>query len=854
MPKKKRKTADGPDSQTQDRKEEESRGLSNTKLKRSFMDACIVISDSDGEQESKEEHCLQKKRTKQQLDRTKFAAKRKITQMTEDEQFALALQMSEQEARHLNSQEEEEEELLRKAIAESLGSCQPSGSSAAAAMPLVAQAPASPVESHAAEQEASELLAAPLPCSESPCSECSSLSLRNEADENGQTDVAKRPLVVLTRLSQEIVESSLVSSIIVSPGKSPTLARSNENPSSPAGSDSSDTPPSLEEENPITLSPTFPQRPLGAWPLAPHRLFARECGQQKPTGKNIDQLPPNYSEADPPEGCSKTHKKVPQQHSVLDHSSNPGAELGQQLEHGKEPVQRPGMLENTPPLCTLPMADECKQEEDHGTVHYYWGVPFCPKGVDPNKYTQVILCQLEVYQKSLKQAQRQLLQKKRFGEPVVPALCTLRRSERGKGEEAFRGCDDADEQEGGDADEKKEPESVAWLLAPTNKEPHKNPEQNMAEGGNSDHEDEPASSSCQASQVLFAEDALEEGEPMQITQSISALTPLDSKRSPDIAAENNAEEEVTICPETQPSPSQAIEPESGEIHSSSKDVSLQADEDTRENVSARSPPADDPMSCPLCDRRFPVSEIELHAMYCNGTGEDAFEDMPAILLGTIHASPGFAESLAPSRIVSLVLEKTGLLKSTSSILMWVKFSISALGCEGESMMTRRQREAKSKATGGKEMTESVDIDKYEKCYVCKSQVPRKEYRRHVDNCLWIQAANGTPGGRRLRCAKEEGGSEGRLLSMLEQSERKAADAKVTTTPSRGEGSRDSSPEADKEVECHQDVWGACSDSPIKSFTSISEAKVCLVDFKKQSVIGSGSQHQTKANFRSKKKF
>lgn len=40
--------------------------------------------------------------------------------MTEEEQFALALKMSEQEARQVNCQEEEEEELLRKAIAESL--------------------------------------------------------------------------------------------------------------------------------------------------------------------------------------------------------------------------------------------------------------------------------------------------------------------------------------------------------------------------------------------------------------------------------------------------------------------------------------------------------------------------------------------------------------------------------------------------------------------------------------------------------------------------------------------------------------------------------------------------------------
>lgn len=43
-----------------------------------------------------------------------------LTEMTEEEQFALALQMSEQEAREVNSQEKEEEELLKKAIAESL--------------------------------------------------------------------------------------------------------------------------------------------------------------------------------------------------------------------------------------------------------------------------------------------------------------------------------------------------------------------------------------------------------------------------------------------------------------------------------------------------------------------------------------------------------------------------------------------------------------------------------------------------------------------------------------------------------------------------------------------------------------
>lgn len=106
----------------------------SVKRKRRLEDAFIVISDSDGE-EPKEENGLQKMKTKQS-NRAKCLAKRKIAQMTEEEQFALALKMSEQEAREVNSQEEEEEELLRKAIAESLNSCRPSDASATRSRPL----------------------------------------------------------------------------------------------------------------------------------------------------------------------------------------------------------------------------------------------------------------------------------------------------------------------------------------------------------------------------------------------------------------------------------------------------------------------------------------------------------------------------------------------------------------------------------------------------------------------------------------------------------------------------------------------------------------------------------------------
>ncbi|XP_032065008.1 BRCA1-A complex subunit RAP80 isoform X2 [Thamnophis elegans] len=800
MAKKKRKTANEPDSK--DQGEEEARDLSNAKLTHS-ADTFIIISDSDGEQESKEEHALQRKGTKQQLDRVKFTAKRKISlysEMSEDEQFALALKMSEQEARQLNSQEEEEEELLRKAIAESLSSCQ---ASAAAPVPLLSQASGSPVQSHPSEPEGSQLLAVSPPCSKSPCSDCSSLFPSDKIDENTETCVTKSPLVVLTRLSQDIVESSLISSIIVTPGKSQTFAMSGT--SSPAGNCSSDTSHS-SEELPAVLSPTFPQRPRRSWQLEPRRLFMGKCSLPTPTSKEIEHSQ-NYLKGNLHVDCPGVLQKEAQQQSTFDHDTSP-SEFRDQAEHGKntllsaELTERTGLPESAPAICTLPRTDEKCQHEEPDVVHYYWGVPFCPKGIDPNKYTQVIMCQLEVYQKSLKQAQRQLLQKKPFGEPIVPNSCSLRQRLLAKDKETSRQREDTDDQEGEDMDEKKEPDNVPWLLSQVNGESYKHPAGDVAEGGDSECGDEPASSSLQASQVLFADDMPEEREPVQITQSICALTPLDNTKNPDIATEDHAEEEITVCPETQQSPSQAVESESGEIHSSSKNVFLQADEDVREHAPGHSPQADNLLSCPLCELRFPASKIELHAMNCNGTGEDAVEDGP--------------------------------------------------------VMTRRQREAKSKLASCKKVCKSVDIDKYEKCYLCKSLVLRKEYQSHVDSCLYSWSVGGTQGHRRPRHAKEKGRCEGGLLRMLEQSENKTADAEIAVPPSRREDSRPSSTEMDKETEGNQNSERflpqvPCSDSPIKSFTSISEAKDCLVDFKKQLAIKPHAWKQTKASHRNQKK-
>uniref|UniRef100_A0A8C5IHG2 BRCA1-A complex subunit RAP80 n=1 Tax=Junco hyemalis TaxID=40217 RepID=A0A8C5IHG2_JUNHY len=811
MPRRK-KPAEGLESRGQDEEEEEEKkNPANARKKRSFVDAFIVISDSDGEQEPKEESGLQKKRTKQ-LDRTKFAAKRKIAQMTEEEQFALALKMSEQEARQVNCQEEEEEELLRKAIAESLSSCQPSDSSTASPH-LSVEALDSQGPSQPAEREGSELLGGLAFCPDTPPSDCSSHSQSSRADGNGQMDVARSPLVVLRRLSQEIVESSLVSSIIVSPGKGQPVTRSSEKPSSPAESDSSNMLPNTLGGDFMSLSPTLGKVASGgSWRLTPRRLFSSPSSSSEAAGHEPkEQLLPctGHSAGEAGAGSSATppwkNRTTEQCDSPRRSGGGAGTKHSSQPGHtakvcvSTEQAEQNEGSGSTPDLSMLSVEEKHKQEEARNTVHYYWGIPFCPKGVDPNQYTKVILCQLEVYQKSLKQAQRQLLHKKEFGNPVVPSP-SLSQNELGKGEEIGRENGVADGTEDGDA-EGQESENINWLH-PSKRREAESPGHSMEEDKNSTSDDEPTTSYCQPSQVLPAEDVPEDGEPMQIAQSISTMTPLGSKRNPDTATENSADEEISVCPETQPSPLEAIE-EREELCSDSRGAPMQVggDEDAGRAVSECSPAAAGPVSCPLCDHSFPAEEIEVHAMYCDG------------------AAPPQPARDAP-------------------------------------VLTRRQREARNKAASGKSSPPSSDFDKCEKCYLCKSLVPLLQYQRHVDSCL--QAARQAQGTRRPRRAKDTGRQEGGLLRMLELSESKSEGADAGT-PLTGLGDQHSSPtlsaadgepSADSPISFqHLPFHG----SPAKPGISL-EAMDGVVDSEPCTALRAGSQHRPRGCRRRRRKF
>ncbi|XP_074148315.1 BRCA1-A complex subunit RAP80 isoform X5 [Sminthopsis crassicaudata] len=317
------------------------------------------------------------------------------------------------------------------------------------------------------------------------------------------------------------------------------------------------------------------------------------------------------------------------------------------------------------------------------------------------------------------------------------------------------------------------------------------------------------------SQVLFAEDAPQKDEVMTLTPSSIALSILTSKKSPVIDKKNSAEE-ITVCPETQLSPSQFLELEREEECLSNKErpvkvrkerpVKAAVNENNEKEMSASIFSAHIQVSCPMCDQGFPPTEIELHAMYCNGlVGEES------------RHSP---------------------------------------------VLTRKRKQAKSKNDNGRDIQPSLDIDKKEKCYLCKSLVPFKEYPSHVDLCLRMAAddqrsqlerGNGQPsdsGGKRTRQRNTREGNRngGRLLNLLEQSESKSADADKKTESSEGEAFRCVASEMEK-ADCSKGDQSSLNlnDSPIKSFVSISEAKDCLVDFKKQLSIRPGSRKRTKAS-------
>eukprot|EP00070_Physeter_catodon_P046730 XP_028353624.1 BRCA1-A complex subunit RAP80 isoform X4 [Physeter catodon] len=548
MPRRKKKVKEVSEAQNLEKKDTETTSSVNVKKCR-LEDAFIVISDSDGEfwrrprskcqkgqcLEPKEENGLQKMKTKQS-NRAKCLAKRKIAQMTEEEQFALAVKMSEQEAREVNSQEEEEEELLRKAIAESLNSCRPSDASATRSRPLAAGP--------------------------------SSQSHQEKTTDSGTTEGI-----------WQLVPPSLF--------KGSHISQGNE---------------SEEREEPWDRTENTEEEPVsgssGSWDQSSQPVFENE------NVKCFDRCTGHLAE--------RTQCGKPQE------STGRGCAFHKAAQ-GRGDTSR---------HCLPTPADAKGLQDIGGTVHYFWGIPFCPAGVDPNQYTKVILCQLEVYQKSLKMAQRQLLKKKGFGEPVLPRPPSLIQNECGQGDQASEKNERISE-DMGDEDKEERQESRASVWHSKTKDFQESPIKSLKE--KLLLEEEPTTSHGQSSQGLFVEETSEGGNSVPASKSIATLN---SKRSSVLMPESSAEE-ITVCPETQLSSPETFDLEKEDFPGSREtvdEVRIMADKevlqvDNREDAEKEIPTttfsSSTQVSCPLCDQGFPPTKIELHAMYCNGLmGQD----------------------------------------------------------------------------------------------------------------------------------------------------------------------------------------------------------------------------------------
>ncbi|XP_057643529.1 BRCA1-A complex subunit RAP80 isoform X1 [Chionomys nivalis] len=313
--------------------------------------------------------------------------------------------------------------------------------------------------------------------------------------------------------------------------------------------------------------------------------------------------------------------------------------------------------------------------------------------------------------------------------------------------------------------------------------------------------------SLNSSQGLFVEEtseevlkSSEEGNCVPISQSIATLA---NKRSLVLMPESSTEE-ITVCPETQLSSPEPLDlnredsPDSSEVSIEVRRTVSDKQVGNRENGEKAIPtPAfssSTRVSCPLCDQDFPPTKIEQHAMYCNGPMEQ------------------------------------------------------------ETVLTRKRREARNKSDSKTSTRTALDINKKEKCYLCKSLVPLGEYECHVEACLQLakgDRGDGTEVGKRtrvyatvegkqqqqLRKPKDKDHSQGRLLSLLEQSEHKTTGVEKKTKSSEARTFKIPSPEVE-EASCSREMQSSLSqlnlnESPIKSFVPVSEATNCLVDFKDQ---------------------
>ncbi|XP_046724317.1 BRCA1-A complex subunit RAP80 isoform X3 [Silurus meridionalis] len=424
--------------------------------------------------------------------------------------------------------------------------------------------------------------------------------------------------------------------------------------------------------------------------------------------------------------------------------------------------------------------------KDEGLVSYYWGVPFCPKGQSPDDYTRVILTQLEVYEKSLKEAQRQLLHKVDWGLPVFPCPIERAHSRRLKRHRAPQLLEEEEEDERDEEEREKQ------------KEMDESQPRSEEEAEDGQRETYVVVSSPET-ELEKSPSAFGQAEPSNSAKpSSSCRRPVSQEHFKDTEiqpeADENGEEvqnegfdaESAVCPETQMSEDNTPEL----MVTSPTQPQMQAETDIMEVDELTEPPAEpeermeqersgeeqswresvpSQVECPMCSRLFPLCEIEMHAAYCNGSVEEQDHDHTQDQLENL--SQGIAR----------------------------RKSIRRTAMEDDVRFEKSEQR--------------------EKCFICEKFFVTKEYEQHVNQCI-----------RQKSLGHKQGNG---LLSALNRTETvhlddSGAGPSNTAVKNNRSHSDASAKPADSQAPAY-----SVSTSPFKSFTPISEIKDCLIDFRQQ---------------------
>ncbi|XP_067881862.1 BRCA1-A complex subunit RAP80, partial [Heterodontus francisci] len=549
----------------------------------------------------------------------------------EEQQLALAFMMSARDADEQSTNMEKEEELLKKAIKESLQMHSPdesrvgdelkwtvTDSNVGDTVTAVCRKSA-PVDARLPERQQEVESQTPL-----------------ELAEPGRGDNSLSPLVVLEKLSEEVVRCSQESSIVLSPEKHLSLStrsplkslkpHKNRCPSLnvslcqcvdiPCGMNSS-----LSKEP----SPSNVEKELGE---ASSQYSVRETKPNKQPSSSDQEMAAQYIRNPEP-------KLLETQEEVDFSGSHRSAMVNLQPALSAVKEWRSGEVQTSERACirnefpgsaplhpSRPHALRGSLADGDGLVHYFWGIPFCPSGQDPDQYTSVILCQLETYEKCLKQAQSQLLRKLEFGPPVLPAPMPretqcLRRGQLAQAESIamLNHHHESDE------------ENEEVMVARTPPGQSSDGEESTAEplrGSNGVERSSEHENSQQQSLDVFVEETQEEAERRNSDGDESE----DSRDTGSFASVDvqPVEDVLFVCAETQQISSEDMQPES-KVPQGSDVVSAQEPEDVvlieddAEELRPVTTSKKACVECPLCGQRFPLEKIEVHAADCNGASD-----------------------------------------------------------------------------------------------------------------------------------------------------------------------------------------------------------------------------------------